>query len=115
VRTRRVEGQAALVDALQKQELYRARHRAYAAFTAADGLPADLDIHWWSGRDAPASAYEIDAQACADAALTDCVELRARPGTARVDGRFRDPDCGALTLDSRGRQGATGPAARCWP
>ena len=26
-----------------------------------------------------------------------------------------DPDCGALTLDSSGRQGAEGTGVRCWP
>ena len=62
--------------------------------------------------------HELDAHACPDSALDECVEVRARPGTARVDARFRDPDCGVLTLDSTGRQGAQAAAGsnlRCWP
>jgi type IV pilus assembly protein PilE len=76
-----------------------------------DGLP------WWSGQSAAGSFYELDAEACPDSDLRDCVRLRARPGTAQVDARFLDPECGTLTLSSRGEQGAsgTGPAQRCWP
>lgn len=113
VRTRRTEGQVALIDAMQKQERYHASHNTYLAFAADDPGPAGFA--WWSGAAAAASAYELDAHACPERDIADCVELRARPGTARVDARFRDPDCGVLTLDSIGRQGATGAAPRCWP
>jgi len=115
VRTRRTEGEVALIDALQKQELYRARHNTYAVFSSDDEAPEDAEQHWWSGRDPASSAYEIDARACADGDIVDCVEVRARPGTARVDRHFHDDACGTLTLDSRGRQGATGAGPRCWP
>ena len=49
--------------------------------------------------------------------LTELLDhrLRARPGTASVDARFTDPECGTLTLDSRGAQGASGTSSRCWP
>ncbi len=127
VRTRRTEGQVALIEAMQKQERHRAQHNRYLAFSAeaadaadgADGAgPAAAGFAWWSGRDAASSAYELDARACPDQDIADCVEVRARPGTARVDARFRDPECGTLTLDSLGRQGAQGVRAdggRCWP
>jgi type IV pilus assembly protein PilE len=115
VRIRRVEGQVALIEAMQKQELYRARRNTYLAYSAEEAAPPDAELRWWSGRDPAASAYEIDARACEGEDIADCVELRAQPGTARVDRRFRDPGCGVLTLDSRGRQGASGAAPRCWP
>jgi type IV pilus assembly protein PilE len=120
VRTRRVEGQAALIDIMQREELYRARHHAYAAFSRDEAPPPEAGIRPWSGQSAAASSYEIEGAPCAGEAIADCIELRARPGTDRVDARFRDPACGVLMLDSRGRQAAGGEAAngaatRCWP
>jgi len=123
VRTRRTEGQVALIEAMQRQERYFARHNTYIAFSAASDDPQAAEFSWWSGNTPGASAYELDGAACPGRALADCIEIRARPGTARVDGRFRDPDCGALTLDSLGAQGAEGMQAgqgvgasgRCWP
>jgi type IV pilus assembly protein PilE len=117
-RMRRIEGQVALIEAMQQQERYQFQHNTYLAFSSSD---TDGDAHafkWWSGHDAAGSAYELDAHACPDSTLDQCVEIRARPGTAKVDARFRDPDCGALTLDSAGRQGAQaapGSSVRCWP
>lgn len=111
-KTRRMEGMAALVTLMQQQEQHRALHHTYAAFSSAAPLDA---MPWWSGRSAPASAYEIDAGACPGSALRDCVQLRARPGTANVDARFHDAECGTLTLRSTGEQGASGAARRCWP
>jgi len=112
VRTRRTEGQVALIETMQREERYRVQHNSYAAFSADEPGPEGLT--WWSGAAASASAYELDAYACPGRDIAECVEIRARPGTARVDARFRDPDCGALTLDSSGRQGAEG-TGRCWP
>jgi type IV pilus assembly protein PilE len=61
------------------------------------------------------SGYEIDAQACPGHELTECVQLRARPGTAKVDAAFRDPECGTLTINSAGEHSASGNYDRCWP
>jgi type IV pilus assembly protein PilE len=111
-KTRRMEGKVALILAMQQQEQHHGLHHTYFAFShaaPAAGLP------WWSGNAAAHSAYELDAEACPDSDLRDCVQLRARPGTANVDARFMDPECGTLTLNSRGEQGASGSAARCWP
>lgn len=113
VRTRRTEGQVALVEAMQKQERYHAGHNTYVAFTAEDAETAGFT--WWSGATTASSAYELDAHACAGSDIAECVEVSAHPGTARVDTRFHDADCGTLTLDSSGRQGATGAGERCWP
>ena len=113
VRTRRTEGQVALIEAMQRQERYHVQHNTYAGFSADE--PGTDGFTWWSGANAAASAYELDAYACPGRGIAECVEIRARPGTARVDARFRDPGCGVLTLDSTGRQGAQGTGARCWP
>jgi type IV pilus assembly protein PilE len=113
VRTRRTEGQVALIEAMQRQERYRVQHNTYVGFSADE--PGTDGFTWWSGANAAASAYELDARACPERDIAECVEVRARPGTARVDARFRDPDCGVLTLDSTGRQGAQSTGARCWP
>lgn len=124
VRAKRIEGQLALVEAMQRQERYFALHNTYVAFAADGAGPAAQDAVWWSGERPAASAYELDGHACPGSTLAECVEIRARPGTDRVDGHFRDPACGALTLDSAGRQGAQAGkdgqagapmAARCWP
>jgi type IV pilus assembly protein PilE len=111
-KARRTEGQVALMNAMQQQEHHRAIHHTYIAFSRAApsaGLP------WWSGNSAPGSAYELEARACPGRLLRDCVQLSARPGTANVDARFSDPECGTLTLASTGEQGASGSAQRCWP
>jgi type IV pilus assembly protein PilE len=118
IRMRRVEGQAALIEAMQQQDRFQSQHNRYAAFSSTDSEGDAEGFKWWSGRDAPSSAYELDAYACPDSTLAACVEIRARPGTGKVDARFRDPDCGTLTLDSQGRQGAQtapGSSVRCWP
>jgi type IV pilus assembly protein PilE len=114
VRTRRTEGQIALIEAMQQQERYYQQHNSYVAFTSAGGEAEAQGFRWWSGNSAAVSVYELDAHACPGRDLADCVEVRATPGTAKVDGRFRDPECGALTLDSFGVHASEG-TGRCWP
>jgi type IV pilus assembly protein PilE len=113
VRTKRSEGQFALIEAMQQQERYRLQHNSYAEYPSDEG-EAPPGFLRWSGATAAASFYEIDAHACPGQGIATCVVVRARPGTARVDSRFRDPDCGALTLDSTGVHAAEGNG-RCWP
>ena len=114
-RARRIEGQLALVDAMQRQERYFSQHNSYVAF-ASDATEADAAWFKWYSGSAPAhSAYELRGRACPGQAITACIELVAIPGTGKVDAKFRDPECETLTLDSVGRQGASGPYARCWP
>lgn len=124
VKTRRVEAQLALVEAMQRQEQYRALHHTYVAFAASSGDDDDADgadgadgagFRWWLGARPEDSAYELEGRACDGEDLSQCIELRARPGTERVDTGFRDPDCGTLSFDSTGAQGASGATARCWP
>jgi len=114
-RARRIEGQVALVDTMQQQERYFMRNNTYLAFSAAAPEPAAQQFRPWSRASAARSAYELEGRACPGRSIAECIELRATPGTAQVDNRFQDPDCGVLTLDSTGRQGATGAAPNCWP
>lgn len=115
VKARRVEAQLALVDAMQRQEQYRALHHTYVAFSMAS-LDADSrQFRWWVGSSPQDSAYELEGRACEGQTISQCIELRARPGTANVDTGFRDPDCGVLSVDSTGAQGASGGGRRCWP
>ncbi len=114
VRARRTEAQAALYLLMQQQERYYSRHGTYLAFSA-DATDDDARaFHWWSGRDAASSAYEIEGKACDGETLAECIQLVARPGTARVDGTFRDAGCETLILTSTGLRLATGPALQCW-
>ncbi|UVW30090.1 type IV pilin protein [Massilia sp. H6] len=115
VRMQRVEAQLALVDAMQRQEQYRAQHHTYVAFSSASDIPHARQFRWWLGSRPQASAYELDGYACDGQDIGRCIVLRARPGTANVDTGFDDPDCGVLTFDSTGAQGASGSGARCWP
>jgi len=111
-KTRRIEAQFALMDALQLEQAYYSQHNSYAAFSAAAPEPG---FKWWVGGAPSASAYELDAHACPGRAIGECVELSATPGTARVDARFRDPECATLTFTSTGERGASGTSERCWP
>lgn len=118
---RRVEAQLALVETMQRQEQYRALHHTYVAFSSAATDADSRQFRWWLGARPGDSAYELDGRACAGQAIDQCIELRARPGTANVDAGFSDPDCGVLTYDSTGAQGSAGSAGsagsgtRCWP
>ena len=114
-KSRRIEGQVALLEVLQQQERYFMRNNTYVAFSAASAEPHARLFKAWSGSTAPKSAYEIAGEACPGQAITDCIALRATPGTERVDSAFRDAECGVLTLDSAGRRGASGTSTTCWP
>lgn len=109
---RRIEGQVALIEAMQQQERHHALHHTYVAFSAAEPVEG---LRWWSGSRAAESAYELEAQACAGGELRDCVEIVARPGTVNVDASYSDSECGTLTMSSTGEQGASGAASQCWP
>lgn len=115
VKARRVQAQLALVEAMQRQEQYRALHHTYVAFSSASTDPDSRQFHWWLGPSPEDSAYQLEGRACAGRALSQCIELRAHPGGQDVDTGFSDPDCGVLSYDSTGAQGASGSAPRCWP
>ena len=115
VRTRRVEAQLALVEAMGRQEQYRAQHHTYVAFSSSIEDPDSRQFRWWLGQAPANSAYELEGRACDGQEIGQCIELRAEPGTDKVDAGFSDPDCGVLSFDSTGAQGASGNGPRCWP
>ena len=114
-RSRRIEGQMAMLDIMQQQERFYSLHNTYVAFSAESDDPAAQRFKWWSGDQAAGSAYELRGEACPDRDISDCIEVKAVPGTDRVNARFKDPECGTMTLNSIGKRGPTGGAARCWP
>jgi type IV pilus assembly protein PilE len=115
VKARRIEGKSALMEAVQQEERYYTRSNTYIAFSAESTDAQERRFKWWSGSAAATSAYELSARACPGRELSQCVEVRATPGTAKVDPSFRDADCQELTLNSAGERTAAGPSARCWP
>ncbi|KQW93964.1 pilus assembly protein PilE [Massilia sp. Root418] len=114
IRSKRVEGQAALQLLMQQQERYFSANNRYIAFSSASAGEAERRFKWWSGASAARSAYEIEAQACDGESIESCVQLIATPGTARVDRHYEDDECGRLILTSTGLRLATGRGARCW-
>ena len=114
-RSRRVEGQIALIENMQQQERFYTQNNRYSAFSVDSTDPQERRFKWFSGGSATNSAYELRAFPCAGHTLSQCVQLQATPGTGQVDGRFRDNDCGVLTLNSVGEQKSSGPARGCWP
>ena len=114
-RARRVEGQIALIGAIQQQEQFYSQNNRYVAFSVDSTDPLERRFKWFSGSDAASSAYELRATPCVGRALAECVELRATPGTDHVDPHFRDRECGVLSLSSVGERSASGPAKKCWP
>lgn len=114
-KTRRMEAQVAMIEAIGQQQRYYAQHNTYVAFSSSSQDPPAPGFKWWSGATAASSAYELEATACPDSTLTECVEVRATPGTANVNPHFADPDCGTLTYNTAGLQAASGSYDRCWP
>ncbi|MCE3263962.1 MAG: pilus assembly protein PilE [Pseudoduganella sp.] len=114
VRMRRSEAQAALQELMQQQERHFTRFNTYLAFSAASQGEAESRFRWWSGRAAHSSAYELEGKACEGEEIRDCVQLIASPGTAKVDGKFKDPQCERLILTSSGLHLASGPGPGCW-
>ncbi|MES2317714.1 MAG: type IV pilin protein [Pseudomonadota bacterium] len=115
IKTRRAEAQVALLEAMQHQERYFSLHNTYLAFSADSSGDDELRFPWWLGANPLRSAYELSGGACKDLTLQSCIELRAVPGTSRVDPKFRDADCETLTLNSAGEHGAGGKQTGCWP
>ena len=115
IKARRIEGQAALLETMQNQERYYSAHNTYIAFSSASTDPDEKRFKWYSGERPDESAYELSAHACDGASLRACIEVRATPGTPKVDVKFRDPGCKTLALTSTGMHSATGQGGRCWP
>ncbi|WP_432382988.1 type IV pilin protein [Duganella sp. P38] len=115
IRTRRNEGQAALMRLMMQQERFHTQYNRYIAFSANAIEPEAQHFRWWSGANPKSSAYEVEGKACEDEPIALCIQIVAKPGTELVDKRFRDESCGTLTLTSTGLRLAAGPATGCWP
>jgi type IV pilus assembly protein PilE len=115
IRTRRSEAQTALLQLMLQQERFYAQTNSYIAFSADATEPEAQQFQWWSGASPQRSAYQIEGRACDGEAISQCVQIVATPGTARVDGNFRDEACRELTLTSTGLRLASGRASGCWP
>lgn len=115
IRSKRTQAQAAILQLMQQQERYFSQNNTYLAFSASDEGAAQQSFKWWSGNSAADSAYEIDGVACGDMSIRQCVSVRATPGTSMVDARFRDDDCGVLSMRSTGLRTASGSDPHCWP
>jgi type IV pilus assembly protein PilE len=113
VKAHRVEAQAAMLRTMQDQERYYSQHNTYVPFSADMPGEDEQRFQWWVGSSAARSAYELSARACGELSLQLCIEVRAVPGTAKVDANFKDPDCETLTLTSTGATG--GRRIGCWP
>lgn len=111
VKARRSEARAALLQAMQQQERFFTANGRYTEFSRASAN----GFAWHSAGAAATSSHELQAQACADAPIDECVQLSAAPGTPAVNPGATDAQCGTLTLNSRGERGADGDPALCWP
>lgn len=114
-KARRIEGQIALLELMQQQERFYTQHNTYLAFSSLSGDPQEQRFKWWSGSSAAGSAYELRGRACPGLDIARCIELQATPGTDKVDAKFKDSDCGTLTLNSAGEHSSSGSSDRCWP
>jgi type IV pilus assembly protein PilE len=114
-KTRRIEGQIALIEAVQQQERFYTSNNTYLAFSSDSTDPQEQRFKWWSGSAASTSAYELRAAACPGRELSQCVEVQATPGSAKVDVKFKDDGCQTLTLNSAGERTSSGTLERCWP
>jgi type IV pilus assembly protein PilE len=114
VKARRAEGRAALMLLMQQQERYYSQNNRYLAFSSSSTDMDQARFRWHSGPVAESSAYELSARACENEAIETCVELKAEPGTPRVDSRFRDDDCNPLVMTSTGIMTPSDNGKRCW-
>lgn len=112
IKARRIEGQVALLDTLQKQERYFSQHNTYLAFSADSG---EQLFKWYSGSKPRVSAYELRGEACPGQSIRQCIDVKAIPGTGKVDAAFADPACETLSLNSAGQHRASGTDEKCWP
>lgn len=109
-KTRRAEGRAALMQAMQQQERYYSQNGSYIAFSSL----APNGYQWYSGNAPGSSYYEIAATVCKDDPLENCILLIAKPGTENVNAAHKGDACGELSLSSNGIKDAAGHGAQCW-
>lgn len=111
-KVKRTEGRAALLKVMQQQEQWYSQRMTYLTFSSSSVEMDQRRFGWFSAETAASSAYEIDASVCPGRSISECVMLRARPGTDKVNTGFSDTQCGTLRLDSLGHKDADG--YDCW-
>jgi type IV pilus assembly protein PilE len=113
-KAKRAEARSALMQLMQEQERYFSQNNRYALIPPDPSKAGAAKFKWHSGDSSAKSAYEIVAAACAGDTIENCVQLTAKPGTAKVDASYEDPQCGELGLASNGKKTASGDVASCW-
>lgn len=110
IKTKRAEGRAALMQAMQQQERYYTQNNTYVEFDKS--TPAGFKT---SSGDGANGSYEISGKACGEDDIKNCIVLAAKPVSPFVDAK-----CGDLTLQSTGIKDASVKdsdgkvAAVCW-
>lgn len=104
-KSRRSDGQGALLDLMAKQERYYTDNNTYT-----DDL-TNLGFGTTTNEDTPEQYYKLKAESCGSG-LSACVILTATPQAPQD----KDTMCGALTYDSLGNKGenGTGTTETCW-
>lgn len=106
IKSRRADAMATLVEVAGRQEQWRFVSDRYSDDLRELGYDSDPLV---TGE----GHYRIRIDACPDASLALCFRLTATPLPASP--QASDERCAALTLDARGRRGATGiDADSCW-
>jgi type IV pilus assembly protein PilE len=113
-KAKRAEGRAALTRLMQQQERFYSQNNRYVAFTADSGDDDAKKFVWYSGSSASTSAYEVEAAACDNEKIENCVVLTAKPGTDKVEANYKDTKCQKLVLTSTGKKSASSGATDCW-
>lgn len=101
-KSKRSDGQVALLDMMAKQERYYTDNNTYTATLTNLGYTVDAD----GNADSPEADYKLSAGTCASGTIAVCIELTA---TGQGD-QVNDGSCGTLTINSRN---VKSPAA-CW-
>lgn len=127
---RRAQARAALTELLLQQERYKTQRNCYIGFTSsATGVatalapspaaacggatPASVPMKTLSGGSPSDSHYRLEAAACSNMSIADCVSVSAVPLKS-------DPRVGTLSMSSTGRKSCSGTASAsnpqlCWP
>jgi type IV pilus assembly protein PilE len=115
---KRAEGRAALLGLLQQEERYFTQNNSYLQYSSTTNaqdaggavtLPTPFPFPLTSGSNSSQAAYTLKADPCTND-LRSCVLVTATPNN------WTDSAYGALTIQSTGLKGCSGPAgnAACW-
>lgn len=104
IKTRRIDGQVALLDLANRMEVYYAEHKTYQTATLATGSTSDVLYSSLSPQDW--YTLKITSQTDTDYSLE---------ATPRADQAASDLTCRSLSYNSKGVKGANGGQIMvCW-